>query len=393
MVSTCLLAVFCTGGVVLVYQLCLRWLGRERLEGLMTTAQVLITMGIILGSQAVPYLIGRYGKVMAPAEGTDAWWVYTLPPAWFAGFDDALAGSGAKGAWMLGGFGVLATATVVGLAFGKLARSYATGWQMLIEARTATPRQRSRRRWLSGWVRRRPLRWLLRDSVTRGSFLLTIAYLLRDRDVKLRLYPGLAPMIVIPLVFLVRDISQESAGGTSGFGVAFAGGYLGIIPLVGLNLMQYSQQWQAADIFRAAPLPGPARVSQGACWAILCFLAAPLLMLLALMVALAGPHSSHWPLLLPGMMGLPIYAMIPCLNGKGVPLSLPIEEAKSVGQGLSMFGVMIVSIGWSGLSMLAWKFGWFWWFLLAEAVAVMAAYGWMRFTIDKTCWRRSVDKT
>jgi hypothetical protein len=34
--STTLQALFCTGCVVLVYQLCLRWFGRERLEGLMT---------------------------------------------------------------------------------------------------------------------------------------------------------------------------------------------------------------------------------------------------------------------------------------------------------------------------------------------------------------------
>ncbi len=34
--STVLEAGFCTGCVILVYQLCLRWLGRERLEGVMT---------------------------------------------------------------------------------------------------------------------------------------------------------------------------------------------------------------------------------------------------------------------------------------------------------------------------------------------------------------------
>src|SRR5258706_4762606 len=35
--STTLEALLCTGSVVLTYQLCLRWFGRERLEGLMTT--------------------------------------------------------------------------------------------------------------------------------------------------------------------------------------------------------------------------------------------------------------------------------------------------------------------------------------------------------------------
>ena len=37
-ISTIMEALFCTGTVVLVYQLCLRWFGRERLDGLMTIA-------------------------------------------------------------------------------------------------------------------------------------------------------------------------------------------------------------------------------------------------------------------------------------------------------------------------------------------------------------------
>ena len=36
--STILESLFCTGLIVLTYQLCLRWFGRERLDGLMTTA-------------------------------------------------------------------------------------------------------------------------------------------------------------------------------------------------------------------------------------------------------------------------------------------------------------------------------------------------------------------
>src|SRR6185503_13000849 len=39
-VSAVLEALFCTGFVVLLYQLCLRWFGRERLDSLMTMTQV-----------------------------------------------------------------------------------------------------------------------------------------------------------------------------------------------------------------------------------------------------------------------------------------------------------------------------------------------------------------
>src|SRR5216117_2048671 len=56
-ISTILEALFATSCVVLVYQLCLRWFGRERLDGLMTTAQVVMAVAIVVASQIVPQLI------------------------------------------------------------------------------------------------------------------------------------------------------------------------------------------------------------------------------------------------------------------------------------------------------------------------------------------------
>ena len=96
---------------------------------------------------------------------------------------------------------------------------------------------------------------------------------LRDRDVKLRIYPSLAPMLAMPLIFLFQERGQDGPS----LGVAFAGAYLGLIPLLGLNLLQYSQHWKAADIFRAAPMPGPARLCDGARQAVLCWLTVPVL--------------------------------------------------------------------------------------------------------------------
>ena len=81
--STALEALFCTGSVVLVYQLCLRWFGRERLEGLMTIAQVLVSVGAVLSGQILPQLVFRIDHVLNVGE--IAWWINLLPPAWFAG--------------------------------------------------------------------------------------------------------------------------------------------------------------------------------------------------------------------------------------------------------------------------------------------------------------------
>jgi hypothetical protein len=379
-ISTMLEALFTTGCVVLVYQLCLRWFGRERLDALMTTAQVAMAVAIVVASQAVPQMIRHFHGRMDVR--IDSWWVWLLPPAWFAGFDDALAGRGAAGSWALAAMGLLATAVVLWLAFGRLARAYQGGLQALNESTARGPRPRAGRRWLDAIVHVPPLCWLLKDSVTRASFLLTAAYLVRDRDVKLRVYPSLAPMLVMPLIFLFQERGQ--GGGT--FGIAFAGTYLGLIPLLGLNLLQYSQQWQAADIFRAAPMPGPARLSDGARQAVMWLLTVPLLGVYGLIFWLMGTELSRLAMLLPGLIALPIYSLIPCLGGGAVPLSMPNEEAKSAGRGLQMMAVMVISFALSGIAMWSWSGGWFHWLVLVELILAVGLYAKIRASLAAVRW-------
>jgi ABC-2 type transport system permease protein len=381
-ISTILQALFCTGSVVVLYQLCLRWFGRERLDGLMTTAQVLLTIGFVAGSQVLPRMMGRVGEMLQ--FNRDTWWMGLLPPAWFAGFDDAVAGSAAPGSWALAGVGLIATLGVLWLAFVKLARDYEAGLQTLGE--TSAPRKRQRgRRWVEVLVDAPPLRWWLRDPVARASFLLTAAYLFRDREVKLRIYPGMAPLLVMPVIFLVQDHSR--GGGAGGFGMSFSSSYLGIVPLFALNLLQYSQQYQASDLFRAAPMAGPAQLCHGARRAVLFLLTLPMLALFGLVIWFLYAQVSLLALLLPGLLAIPVYALIPSVGGKSVPFSLPAEEAKSAGRGLTMIGVMLVSMALSGISLWAWSTGWFWWFLLAETIVAVGLYVTLRASLASVRWK------
>ncbi|MDB6024259.1 MAG: hypothetical protein JWM68_482 [Verrucomicrobiales bacterium] len=380
-ISTVMQALFCTGSVVLIYQLCLRWFGRERLDGLMTAAQMLISIAAVAGGQIVPRLLGKFGTNLHLQ--VHSWWISLLPPAWFAGFDDALSGRGSGGSWVLAACGIIATTIVLWLAFGKLAEDYGAGLQNLNETVSNRPAKRVGRRWIDILVNVPPLRWWLRDSISRAAFLLTAAYLVRDRDVKLRVYPGLAPVLVMPIIFLMQ---QNGRHGGNDFGVAFAGGYLGLIPLMGLNLLQYSQQWQAADIFRAAPMIGPTPLFHGARRAVLCFLTLPLLLLLVLIVWLMDPQTSQLLLLLPGLLALPVYALVPGIGGHAVPLSLPTEEGKAAGRGLRMIGYMIMPVVISGLAIAANAAHYLGTFLLIETFLVSVTYVIIRLSLNKVRW-------
>ena len=208
---------FCTGCVVMVYQLCLRWFGRERLDGLMTTAQVLISVGAVLSGQILPQMLSRFYVVGNPK--VIPWWIALLPPAWFAGFDDAIAGSHALFSWLLAALGVVATAAVLWLSFGVLARDYELGLQALNETTSTPKKAKSGRRWLERFVELPLVRSWLSDPVSRASFLLTSAYLIRDRDVKLRVYPAIAPIMVMPLFMVMNPANRGSGGGEFGTGI------------------------------------------------------------------------------------------------------------------------------------------------------------------------------
>ena len=381
--STTLEALFCTGCVVLAYQLCLRWFGRERLEGVMTGAQVLISVAAVLSGQILPRVMFQVNHVLTVGESS--WWIAFLPPAWFAGFDDAFAGSAVLDSWLLATLAMVITATVLWLAFGKLARDYETGLQALNETVSTRIKKQNHRRWLDRIVNLPPLSWWLRDPVARASFLLTAAYLIRDRDVKLRIYPGLAPILILPFIFLLQG-HQHNHPGDFNFGIPLSGVYLGLVPLMGLQILQFSQQWQASDVFRVAPMAGPAQICHGARRAVICLLTLPMLLAVGLVVWLLVGDPAQLILFLPGMIALPVFALVPSLGGKGVPLSAPTDAAKAAGRSLNIILVMIIAFALAGVTELAWLHGWFCWLVIGEMVVAAGIYGIMLAVIGRARW-------
>lgn len=381
MVSTVLEALFCTGCVVLTYQLCLRWFGRERLDGFMTMTQVLVAVALVMAGQVLPRLMFRLSESGVLEFNAKHWWLALIPPSWFAGLDNAVAARGDANSWLLAGISLIATALVVWLAFGKLADNYGAGLQTIGET-ISRPKKRSgtQRRWTEILASLPPIKWF--SPVSRAGFILTIAYLFRDRDVKLRVFPGIAPMLIMPFVFMLRDQSH-----LEGFGTAFSSGFLAMIPLLTLDLLQYSQQWQASDIFRVVPMAGPAELCHGARRAVMCLLAVPSIILIGFIIWMVQHDVSKLVLFLPGLMLMPVVSLVPAVLGRGIPLSLPNEEIKSAGRSMKIMVVMFVAMGISGVASLANRFGHLWWMILAEAVILLPLYFGLLAFVSRRRWK------
>ncbi len=366
--STTLEALFCAASVVLGYELSLRWFGRERLQGLITTVQVMISVSIVVASQVMPRLLVRLSQAQG---GPHAWPIWLLPPAWFAGLDDALIGTHAVKSYQFALMSVVATTVTSWLAFGALATDYGDGLQRMSEVRSSLGHTRHESRSGGRFIDRLaavpPLSWWLRDPIERASFLLCLAYLLRDRDCKLRVYPSLAPYVAIPFGTLL----QGSGGTDSAILLLLVGALLAEGPMLAQQTLRISQNWAASDLFRAVPIAGPAQLCNGARKATILIIGLPPMLLAGLLACyLQGGVERLW-LLLPGLISMPVYSWFACMDGTAVPLSLPPEEARGVGRGLSLMWLMFSSLVLAGLAAVAWYFGWFWEFLAVELVAAV----------------------
>ncbi len=376
--------IFCTATIVLLYQVCLRWMGRERLDNWMTFTQTLLTFATIASSQLLPQLIIR-GNTQVPVTPVIHWWMVLLPPAWFAGLDELIVGSPQMGSILLAFLAVVGTAVSAWLAFERLAQTHHANLQLLLEGpmQMVEPgRQRLSYRWLqSSWIK-----WLLRDRIVRASFQLVVVHLLRDRDTKMRIYPAVMPVFVLPTLWLFSQDSSRDAN----LSIAMCGALVATYPSIVLSSLQYSRNWQAAEIFRIAPLSGPSKIMAGARQAVLWVFILPLILLMLTLVVIKRNSLSDAQFLLPGFLMIPIYLYVPFLRGHCIPLSSPIEESKSARQGLTIAVVSLLSFPVSMVSVVANATGHFWELILLEVIMSSIAIVMMRRFLRDIRWEREL---
>ena len=391
LVSTVLLMVFSSACIVLVYNLCLRWMGRERLDNVLAGLQSLLAVVMVVGGQILPRALGMRDLTNIEAFSP---WALTLPPVWFGALDTVVSGSGASPRlWMAAGVGVAATALVSWLAFGVLGSAYGKGLMALNEmANPAESSSRPRGKRLKLLLNVPLLRWWLRDSTEKQAFMLTTAYMFRDREMKLRLYPGIAPLLVMPFIMVLTSSGGGKAEQFSWL-QAFMACYMGIIPLQAMLLLQRSEHWRATALFHIAPLPHWAPLFHGTRKAVLALLTLPMLVLQSIVMSVLQHSLVPLVMMLPALFFLPAFSLTPALMGTWLPLSKPPEEQRDPGMGcILMAAVTLVSAFIGMASWWTWKEGWFWLFLAVEALLMGGTHVLLKRRIQRTPWEGREDQ-
>jgi len=351
--STVLLMVGSAATTVVGYQLCLRWCGRERLDNLLATMQAVLSVSMVLGV----HLGGRLVRsdMLESLAVIDGWMVW-LPPVWFGALDAFLCGTlpFAEAALPVG-IGVGLTVLSCWLAFVVLARSFDRGLMTLHEG-GAHAGEAGGRRWLGDLSQAIPLRWWLPHPVERHAFTLVTAYLWRDREVKLKLLPSLAPVVVLPLL-MATDRDRFASSIWIGLGLI----YQPMVILQAMEMLQRSEQFRATELVRATPLPHWLPLYDGARKAVLLWMVLPSFALVLVLLHLFAGELSIWHLGVVVAASFPVYTLVPGCFGPWLPLSLPSQGPADLGKGcLTVMLAVCSSLTLIGTLLLADSVGWYW---------------------------------
>jgi hypothetical protein len=364
LVTLPIMAVFCAGTVVFVYALLARLVSRRTFDTIASWTQVGISVVLVVSYQLVPRLMDRLGTFRLDTAHPA---LLALPPTWFAALSMAMLGvdTGAR-AIALSAAAVVAT---VALAWGAnrfLAEGYARQVAALSEASAPAkpgPRQRPRATAPTrfGFI----LGALMRDPVERGAFRLARAYLTRDRDMRMRIYPTLALVVVFPVIAILDP------DGRAHFGAIMTIFMVGTLPATAMMTFKMSPHYAAADLFRYVPIHGSASLFHGVRKAMLTLLVLPGLLVSGAILWFGAADRHALLLALPALLAIPTLSLLDGIAGDYLPLSIAPTSGRqgAVHVGMMLFGFVCLAV-FAGLAALSDAQGWFWHMVAGEVVAL-----------------------
>jgi ABC-2 type transport system permease protein len=373
--STILMSAFCAAGIVFIDALVVRFVDRERFDSAIVWVQVALTVLMMVGYQFIPRLMRRMQGLHLESNVSR---LFFLPPAWFAGLDAALAGSGPRrDSLVLAGIGVLVTLLLAYLAIRRLSAGFVVGMSRMAEAAPTPPAKSgadhagaaaipSLRSW------RNPiLRLWVRDPVERSAFDLAAAALRRDRDVRLRVYPTLAAFLILPLMGLV-----DKPGERVSFVPYMALWLVALLPVMTTESLRMSSNPAAAEVFRAAPLKSPAPIFHGVRKAVLVMPGLPITIIcVALTVAVASDRWMALRIAIPILIASPTFSLGSGIFRPYLPFSKPVTRGSQGARSMGLWWIWSILSG--AMLLVTWqslRSGIYWYFLGALVLVVVPTH-------------------
>ncbi|MBI3651185.1 MAG: hypothetical protein HY231_09085 [Acidobacteria bacterium] len=321
-------AFFSTTLVMTSYGLLMRYISKERFNNFIAYAQTGLSMFLILGYQLLPRLMDKNRFALPPASRK---FLLFYPPAWFSGLALVLMGTINWFSLSLAALALISLAFFTFLALRKVAAGYAAFVSQLAydsnvrtgkkpsEAEIAAPNRKHNRALLRHSLKT----FLLRSPVERAAFDLVSTYLKRDREIKTRLYPSFAYLIMFPLIgIFTGGLADPFLSNEFIFHALAGAAMIPFVASVAAETVIFSEHYQAAYIFRVAPIPSLSHIHRGLRKATQVYVALPGAVILTILYSFLWKNFLHAVLLLaPWVILTPAIMMFSFFRREFLPLS------------------------------------------------------------------------
>lgn len=346
--SASLIALFATAIVVTSYGLLMRYVTRDKFDNIITYSQVTLVLFFMFGFQILPRVLGTDKISFAPGFH---WYYLLYPPAWFSGITLLLIGSFKISSFVLALLAILSLTALGAVALRKVATGYSSFVSHLAyregEVKTE-PKQQAKQRAARPSAERSFLQSIkavfLSTPAERAVFELVSIYLRRNREIKVRLYPSLAYFIFFPLLAIFTEglpdpFVNRSLGGYSLMGAVM----ICFVSLTAVEGMIFSEHFQAAYIYRIAPIRNLGEIHNGFRKAIMLWVTLPAFGVLIALYSALWRNPLHAVLVLtPWIIITPAVLILPFLLREALPLSRKYQKGQQTARNLSIFMLSMI---------------------------------------------------
>jgi hypothetical protein len=376
-----------------MYLLVLRLATPEKFKNIIAGIQIAFAVIIYGAYQVVPRLfsesiINQFNIGFHPA--------YLLaPPYWFAAVLQLISQPQAE--WVLFAavfLALLMPAAGVWLVVRffapmfnrKLGQIAGSGGEAIPTIRSKSSRHSSR---YSYWL----AKWFTQPGLERESFLFSWKMMLRSREFKLKVYPGIGYLLVLAIMPVLRH--KEGLAGFwqslqindpgSRFTITITLYVSAMVGLTALQELDHSAHHKASWIYRCSPLATPGILISGSAKAALAQFFIPVFLIIAIPLAIQNQLAIVVHLFTVVSLCLWLAAIILQLSAERLPWSLPIARKN---QGTTVIRAMGVLIGLSLMGLLHGFLFYKTWLLWIVGSLAMVATWYSYRDLKKIGWKR-----
>ena len=375
LVFICLFTILLTS---LLYTLLLKYFDGEKLKDVITIFQVVLTVAVSLGYQLVSRMFQfiHMDIVFAPK-----WWTYLIPPAWFAAPFEILVTRDFNAPTVIL---ALMGMTIPIIAIFLHLKVVAPIFEQNISKLTNSERVLHYKRSLSQRIFSKGSQLIASNRTERAFVQFSQVMLAKERTTKLRMYPGIAMGLAVPLIMLVTTSSSSPSPVTAielmRQGKSFLVIYLtaGVLaPMV--SLIDFSDSYKGAWIYKVTPIAEPGSVARGATKGyVLSYILPPYLITCAIFLPLLGLGRS-FDLLVVFLSSLLTVLVMKGLLTKRMPFSEPYLQAQA-NNIAGLFAALFIMGGCAGIHA-----------LLLNRRPALYSFGVILMMLVMILWKKSFD--